>query len=314
MKKPKKPSEKKSIAFQSDIIIDEDGEVFISFLGPELLHLIDSPSFEPMNNTSLNLWSSPIISPDTISEHEYKKCNLCPRSCGFDRTNFVHPLCGDNKLRVSNFGISFGDEIFLSGGGGSGVIFLSGCPLTCPSCINKEKVHTQGTEVSPNDFIEFVSKLHSKNVSNIQILSPTVHLPALRPILKALKDTNFPIPIALKTAGHDLPEQIELLDGLVDIYIPDLKPCFNFEWSKKSKIENNYQFLFEETINIMFAQVGTPSFTSSGNIQKGVVIRYVRPPFLTIEQERKTLNFLYSYQDRAHISILDNYVSQEVSA
>ena len=94
-----------------------------------------------------------------------------------------HPLCGDDKLRVSNFGISFGDEGIISGAGGSGVIFLSGCPLTCPSCINKEKVHTQGKEVGANEFIDLIKTLADKNVSNIQILSPTVHLPNLRPYL-----------------------------------------------------------------------------------------------------------------------------------
>ena len=152
MKKQKKQSEKKSIAFQSDIIIDEDGDVFISFLGRSFCILIDSPTVEASESKRHSSWTKPIIPSDITSNLEYQKCNLCPRSCGFDRTNFVHPLCGDSKLRVSNFGISFGDENFLSAGGGSGVIFLSGCPLTCPSCINKEKVHTQGTK-----FLQMIS-------------------------------------------------------------------------------------------------------------------------------------------------------------
>ena len=200
MKRPNKQSKKPSVAFQSDIVIDENGEVYISFLGPELLHLFDK-DIKPIPSRNSHKWIPPIIDELSHSSSEYQQCNICPRSCGFDRTKVPHPLC-DDKLRVSNFGISFGDEGIISGAGGSGVIFLSGCPLTCPSCINKEKVHTQGKEVGANEFIDLIKTLADKNVSNIQILSPTVHLPNLRPILKSLIYSKFHLPSALKTSGQ----------------------------------------------------------------------------------------------------------------
>ena len=310
MKKLSKKSKKPSIAFQSDIVIDENGEVFISFLGPELLHLAGQVKDHQVIDDE-KFWEPPTLDEIYFNESEYQNCKICPRSCGFDRTKMAHPLCGDSKLRVSNFGISFGDENIISGSGGSGVIFLSGCPLTCPSCINKEKVHTQGQEVTPKEFIDLIKCLKEKSVSNIQILSPTVHLPNLRAILKSLKDSKFPIPIALKTSGHDLPDQISKLRGLVDIFIPDLKPCFNFVWSKEARIEENYPKLFEDSINEMFKQLGSPRFSKEGEILSGIVIRYVKPPFLSSDQEAKTMEFLNSYQDRAYVSVLDNYVIQK---
>lgn len=307
MKKPNPKSKTKSVAFQSDIIIDPDGNIHISFLGADLLHLIDHNQEQVISN---NKWTLPLKLP-AIDFSEYQNCKVCPKSCGFNRQENMHPLCGDDKLRVSNYGVSFGDESIISGGGGSGIIFLSGCPLTCPSCINKEKVHSQGQETTPEEFYTMLEKLHQKNVSNIQILSPTVHFPILRQILRPLKASGFPIPIAFKTSGYDSPKQIERFEGLVDIYIPDLKPCFNLAWAKRAKVGNTYVSLFEETIKKMYQQVGRPQYNSQGSLIKGILIRYVRPDFLTSSQEHQIMSFLETLQDYAHISVLDTYVNLE---
>lgn len=300
---------KKSIAFQSDIVIDENGEIYVSFLGEDLLHLAEaSPSLKKVSTHQG--WSSSLVKDSNRTDiSKYEDCKLCPQECGFNRLKKTHPLCGDYRLRVSNFGISFGDEKLLSNNGGSGVIFLSGCPLTCPSCINKEKVHSQGTEVSTTDFYDLFEKLYEKGASNIQILSPTVHFPALEATLKNLKSSKFPLPIALKTSGHDLPKQIERFKGLVDIYIPDLKPCFSAEWSKKSKINKDYQELFIQSIKEMYKQVGKPKKSEDGSLTKGILIRYVKPDFLPPKESKKTESFLYQFKDKAIISILNNYVN-----
>lgn len=309
MKSNNQSSRKKSVAFQSDIVIDEEGDIFVSFLGSDLLHLVENKEV----NTKQKAHPLPLILPTVkdLTHSEYQNCKVCPKSCGFDRISKIHPLCGDYKLRVSNYGISYGDEKVLSENGGSGIIFLSGCPLTCPSCINKEKVHSQGNETSPQEFYELMYELRDKNVANLQILSPTVHFPILEQILKPLKDSGFDVPIAFKTSGYDQPEQIKRFKGLVDIYIPDLKPCFNLSWSKKAKVGNDYSSLFIKSINEMYQQVGTPQFDKNGSLIKGILIRYVKPSFVSPDQNHQIMRFLENFKDKAHISILDNYVTLE---
>jgi putative pyruvate formate lyase activating enzyme len=309
MKSNNQSSRKKSVAFQSDIVIDENGDIFVSFLGADLLHLIENKE----TNTKKKSHPQPLTLPTIkeLSNSAYKNCKVCPKSCGFDRISKSHPLCGDYKLRVSNYGISYGDEKILSEDGGSGIIFLSGCPLTCPSCINTEKVHSQGNETSPQEFYQLMYELREKNVANIQILSPTVHFPMLEQILIPLKDSGFDVPIAFKTSGYDKPDQIKRFEGLVDIYIPDLKPCFNLQWSKEAKVGVDYSNLFIESIDEMYQQVGTPQFDNNGSIIKGILIRYVKPTFLSSDQNHQIMTFLESFKDKAYISILDNYVTLE---
>jgi putative pyruvate formate lyase activating enzyme len=310
MKKTSLVSKTKSkVSFQSDIVIDEDGEIFISFFGPDLLHLLGGQRNE---NSDLREWTLPPLPNDINAKldsikSEYANCIMCPKQCGFDRVKSVHPNCGDWELRVSNFGISFGDEKEISAGGGSGLLFLSGCPLTCPSCINGEKVRSDNTIVTIRDFLQMIEKLYQMGANNIQILSPSVHLSQLHLILTLLKEYSFPLPIIFKSSGYESAQELEKFNGLVDIYIPDYKFSTSCYWKKQAGA-NDYHEVFLECLKEMYKQVGGVIKNENGIIQKGVIIRHVKNPYLEENESLAIEQFLGNQPKDIVISIQDNFV------
>jgi putative pyruvate formate lyase activating enzyme len=255
---------------QSDITITKDGRVFISFLWDDLYSLTclekETCDIRPVH------WKIPEVL-NFEDKTEYKKCSLCPKECGFDRVRYAHPSCGDSKLRVSNVGISFGDEPLVHGLGGSGCIMLSGCPLTCPSCHNPEKV-SHGKETTTLEFLRICQGLLENGAENIQILSPTVHIPVLINNLKILKEAKFPLPIIMKSSGYESVVQIKKFDGLVDFWLPDFKfgPCS--EWGKKAGVSDYFE-MAKESLKVMVEQVGI----------ENVLVRHVLAPLPERERE-----------------------------
>ena len=144
-----------------------------------------------------------------------------------------------------------------------------------------------------------------------QILSPTVHFPRLKEALSHLKRANFPLPIVFKSSGFELAKEIEEFESLVDIYIPDFKPCLVKNWSKRARVGENYQDYFELAINEMQRQVGKVRYDEDGIVQKGVIIRYVKPSFASLGENKQIVSYLNRYKDQAYVSIMDNFVSLE---
>lgn len=293
---------------QSDIIIDSEGNVFISYLWDDLKHLA---SIKDSQETSSRLpWTFVLGNgeePQLFTE-EYSNCILCPKKCGANRVLSSHPLCGDSQVRVSNVGVSFGDEKSLTLGGGTGIITLSGCPLTCPSCHNPEKSRS-GNVITFKDFIDIVTKLYERKANNIQILSPTVHLPTLEQYLKSLKKMNFPLPIVWKSSGYEDPQQLRRFEGLVDIYVPDLKTCKNSFLELKMNAPS-YFYYFYCSLKEMFRQVGKCLYDSNGRMQKGIIIRYVKRTD-SFDESEFIMSFLAKNEFQAEISVMDNFVSLE---
>ncbi len=306
MKKRNQSSSPRKRTFQSDIVVDEDGGVHISFFGPELLHLIPERIATPLTDKP---WSLKLTSnfQKTDVRDEYAHCMMCPKKCGFNRLKSTHGTCGDAVLRVSNHGLSFGDEKELSQGGGSGLLFLSGCPLTCPSCINPEKVRNDGDACSTMDFLQMVESLYRKGANNIQILSPTVHLPELKVALTILKQQAFPLPIIFKSSGYESVIELRKFEGLVDIYVPDYKFSNSCYWKKQSGA-NDYHEVFLEALVEMYRQAGSILKNESGVLQKGVMIRHVKNPYLSQEERKQIDEFLNHQPADILVSILDNFV------
>jgi putative pyruvate formate lyase activating enzyme len=300
----------KTPSFQSDIVINEDGDILISFFGAELLHLIDTRRsvFRPIQDWVLpEFKQSYYLNQLEDIKKQYTSCLMCPKECGFDRVKSAHPNCGDWQIKVSNYGISFGDEAEICNGGGSGVIFLSGCPLTCPSCINNEKVRNDGTPLTIHEFLQLAENLQKKGANNIQILSPTVNLPHLRFALKILKESSFPLPIILKSSGYESVSELKKFKGLVDIYIPDYKFSTSCYWKKQSGADD-YQAVFEKCLEEMYSQLGPIVRDENGNIINGVIIRHVKNPYLSKSENELIEHFLKSQPQDIFISILDNFV------
>ncbi len=281
---------------QSDIIIHPDGSVSLSFLWKEDPQLKDKPVISDI----------PIIFENGGSG--YDECEMCPKLCGFNRLKGVHPRCGDDQLRVSTWGVTMGDEASIRGTHGSGAIMLAGCPLSCPSCHNPEMVQT-GFVINDKEFVEICYELESKFVHNIQILSPTVHMGRLIPILKYLKKKKFKTPILFKSSGIESMDYLKKLRGLVDIYLPDFKygPCSSF--AKRSGFSDYFE-LAQENILEMLDQVGETRYGKDKILLSGVLIRHVMAPIAEVER-RAIYHFLDFLQDRCEISKMDNFVNLE---
>lgn len=278
---------------QSDITITEDGRIYISFLWDDLYSLT---GFEKGTSQSRPMsWKIP-ENFKFEDKSEYKNCNLCPKQCGFDRVRYSHPSCGDSEFRVSNVGISFGDESEIHGMGGSGCIMLSGCPLTCPSCHNPEKV-SHGKKTTTEEFLLICQGLLENGAENIQILSPTVHIPALVYNLRVLKESNFPLPIVMKSSGYESVEQIKRFDGLVDFWLPDFKfgPCSS--WGKKAGVSDYFEQA-RNSLEAMRQQVGI----------ENVLVRHVLAP-LPENERNMILDFLEG--TGLKISVSDTFVELE---
>jgi len=296
---------------QTDIVIEPGGKIHISFLWDDLREIAGrlvtpDDGLATHEENFLRTWHPPELDIDPVALKEYETCRLCPKQCGFDRLNKTHSSCGDFRLRVSNFGITHGDEPEIRGTKGSGAIMLTGCPLKCPSCHNPEKV-AEGIETSPRKFLALCQALQEKGAHNIQILSPTVHLPMLRIILKMLKKSAFPCPILLKSSGYESVEQIRSLAGLVDIYLPDFKFGSCSQWSKRAGVKDYFEKA-SAAVNEMINQVGPLVCDEAGIAKKGVLVRHVQAP-LPEEEKIQIQTFMDRLPEGVRTSLQNNFVS-----
>jgi len=291
-------------AQQSDIVIAPDGSIHISFLWDDLRDLAGLAARESKPAPEWNLPLGHLF----LASAEYKSCHLCPKQCGFDRDSSRHPRCGDALLRVSNVGITLGDEPPIRGTRGSGAIMLAGCPLRCPSCHNPEKV-ADGAVTDAAGFFGICKSLLEEGAHNIQILSPTVHLPSLRILLAELKRTGFPLPIVLKSSGYERVEELRKLDGLVDIYLPDLKFGSCSAWAVRAGVRNYFSEA-RDSIEEMIRQVGNLALNEEGLASRGVLVRHVEAP-LPPAEKKEILTYLDSLRGRAAVFLNSHFVSLE---
>ena len=159
----------------------------------------------------------------------YDNCCICPRNCGVDR-NKSTGYCGEGaELRLAFAGLHSGEEPPLSGEKGSGTIFVSGCNMRCHTCQNWQisggvsNENVLGRVVSTEEFIKICLELQKMGAENINIVTGSHVVPAIAQKLKAAKINGLTIPVVWNSSGYEKPETLELLDGLVDIWLPDLK-------------------------------------------------------------------------------------------
>jgi len=219
-------------------------------------------------------------------------CHLCPRSCHVNRRKGEKGFCGVGDFPVvSTSCLHFGEEPCLSGyydyknsirtgssRSGSGTVFFAGCNLRCIFCQNYQiswKIH--GSIVSPERLASILLSLQEKRALNINLVTPT-HV--IVPILAALKRSialGLKIPIVYNTGAYDLHETISKLDGIIDIYLPDLK-YIKKDTAIRYANAPDYPERATEVIKEMYRQVGNLEFDSEGNAKKGLIIRHLILP------------------------------------
>lgn len=224
-----------------------------------------------------------------------EECKLCPRGCGVDRREGNVGVCGaGNKLRVSSFIRHRGEEPVLSGTRGSGTVFFSYCGLRCRFCQNHQiSFAGEGVDISTENFAEGILKLQDKGVHNINWVTPTHYLPWLLEGLKiAIKD-GLRIPLVYNCGGYESLEALRLLDGVVDIYLPDAKYA-DRELAQKLSAAPDYPEINRQALAEMWRQVGeleTDEEGEGGIAYKGLIVRHLIIPG-EVENTRGVLRML----------------------
>lgn len=163
----------------------------------------------------------------------YNKCTQCPRKCGVNRKNSVGFCKEPEDLRIAFAGLHYGEEPLITVFGGSGTIFFTGCTLRCAFCQNYQiSQNGMGKVVSIEEFAEICLKLQAAGAENINLVTGSHHIPKIAEGIKAAKKSGVKIPFCWNSSGYETVEMLELLKGLVTIWLPDLK-TLNSDFSKK---------------------------------------------------------------------------------
>src|SRR5271156_5741613 len=209
-----------------------------------------------------------------------RNCNLCPRLCGVNRYEKTgHCLIGAESAKVNVIGPHFGEEPCITGHNGSGSVFFSGCNLRCVFCQNHDIAHQRkGFDLTPEELAEWMLKLQDVGgVHNINFVTPEHVVPQVALAVMHAAELGLTVPIVYNTSAFDSVESLELMDGLVDIYLPDFK-VWREETGKRLLKADNYVETAKESLKIMYEQVGDLCFTGDGIAKKGVLVRHLVMP------------------------------------
>jgi putative pyruvate formate lyase activating enzyme len=222
----------------------------------------------------------------------YHNCNLCPRSCGVDRRHGQLGACkAPASPKVAKTMLHQWEEPCISGARGSGAVFFSHCNMQCVYCQNYPiSQEGRGRELTVATLSETFLSLQEQGAHNLNLVSPTPYLPSISAALILAKKEGLYLPVIYNTNGYELPASLAYLDGLVDIYLPDLKYYSNTVSATLSGI-NDYFERATAAISAMFQQVGSPRFDRDGLITKGLLIRHLVLPN-HLEESKRILEWI----------------------
>lgn len=203
---------------------------------------------------------------------DYTNCHLCPRGCGVDRTAGKTGFCGQtDQVKIARAAPHFWEEPVLCGEGGSGTVFFSGCTLGCVFCQNEDISH-KGLGKETKNLRKVFENLIEQGVSNINLVTATQFLPAILPALTP----KLPVPVVYNCGGYESVETLKRLEGLVDIYLPDMKFSDN-GLAKALSHAPNYVEVSSAAILEMFRQVGKVKIENN-LIKQGMILRHLILP------------------------------------
>ena len=237
----------------------------------------------------------------------FNKCNLCPRECNINREKELGFCHANDKLKIARASFHYYEEPCISGINGSGAIFFTYCNLKCIFCQNYEiSSNYNGKEITIEEFSNICLNLEKKGADNINLVTPTHYIPLIKEGLILAKKKGLSIPIIYNTSGYEKVSSLKLLEGLIDVYLPDFK-YYDNNISLKYSFCKNYSSITKKAISEMYRQVGKPVFDKDGIIRKGVIVRHLALPSNS-EDSKKILNYLYKeYKNNIYISLMNQY-------
>ncbi len=230
-------------------------------------------------------------------------CNCCPRHCNVDRNAATGFCKSPEAFRVSRAALHYWEEPCISGKQGSGTVFFSGCNLKCVFCQNYEISHNnKGIEVSDEKLIEIFENLIKQGANNINLVNPSHYAVALARLLSKWKS---PVPVVYNTSAYDDIESLKLLDGLVDVYLPDFK-YIRPDKAQKYSFAIDYPVVAKTAIEEMRKQQPCDVFDDNGIMQKGMIIRHLILPSNT-NSSIEVLDYLKNNYSDTYISLMAQY-------
>lgn len=238
-----------------------------------------------------------------------KECRLCPRNCGADRMAGQKGFCGtDTEIMVARAALHMWEEPCISGKEGSGAVFFSGCSLGCNFCQNRRISRGQrGKKITLEHLVELFFQLQEQGANNINLVTAGHFLPQVAVALEMAKEQGLHIPVVYNSSGYEKAKTLKMLDGLVDIYLPDFK-YMDAVLAKKYSHAQDYPEIAKEALSEMVRQVGEAEFDSRGMMKKGVIVRQLLLPG-HVKDAKNVLKYLYeTYGDRIYISMMNQYM------
>lgn len=240
-----------------------------------------------------------------------KPCMLCPRSCGVSRENGKTGYCKEtDAVRVARISLHMWEEPCISGENGSGTIFFSGCSLRCVFCQNKSiALGKKGETLTSDELCSAFLLLQEKKAENVNLVTPTHFVPQLVKAIECARAKGLIIPIVYNTSGYECVETIKMLEGLVDIYLPDLKYKSDILSRRYSNAPDYFAYA-AKAIDEMVRQTGKPVFVGN-QMKRGTIVRHMIMPGHT-KDSTDIIDYLYKkYQDDIFLSIMNQYTPPE---
>jgi putative pyruvate formate lyase activating enzyme len=238
-----------------------------------------------------------------------QSCRLCPKECGINRLKGDRGVCATTGIaRVAGGNPHFGEEQPLVGTGGSGTIFFASCNLRCCFCQNYDISHFPENfpEVSAEELAAIMLSLQKQGCHNINLVSPTHVVPQILAGLIIALGKGLEIPIVYNSSGYEAKQTLAILDGVIDIYMPDFK-FWSEQSSKKYCNSGDYPDTARVALRIMHSQVGDLIINGNGLASGGLLVRHLVMPG-TLEETKEILKFVAtSISSRTYVNIMDQY-------
>lgn len=241
--------------------------------------------------------------------NKYKNCLLCPRKCGINRSTGQTGVCGvSSEIKVARAALHYWEEPCISGKRGSGAVFFSGCSLHCVFCQNREiSDGKEGKVISKERLSDIFMELAGKGANNINLVTPGQYIPDIVWAVNDAKSRGMKLPIIYNTSGYENVTELKLLEGIVDVYLPDFKYMDSTLSARYSRAKD-YPSVAKQALSEMVRQQPDVVIDdATGLIQKGVIVRQLLLPG-HVNDAKAVLKYLYdTYHDHVYISMMSQF-------
>jgi putative pyruvate formate lyase activating enzyme len=237
-----------------------------------------------------------------------EKCTVCPRRCGVNRLEGQLGFCGvAGKPKVASYNVHLGEEPPISGTRGSGTIFFSGCNMRCKYCQNFPISQLRhGRETSTRELAEMMMNLESKGCHNVNLVTPSHLVPQILEALSYAWDEGFDLPLVYNSSGYDSADSLKLLEGVIDVYLPDMRYSDDKPAREFSRADD-YVEVNRRAIREMYRQVGNLVTDEQGLATKGLIIRHLILPH-DVAGSAQTFRFIkQEVSPDAYLSLMGQY-------